>query len=203
MAVTATYHQRQSAVKLPQQFGSPARGGFTLIELMTVISIIVLLIGLLLPMLSRAAQAGRRAQCLSNLRQIGIGMMAYREDHRGLIPEVQSFPVALDQPTVMTALDHYLGTRRVWQCPSDDDYFLNYGSSYEYFLGYYLLLTPDQSHKNQLLARLERMPDLAFVMLDAKGWHPAGPGGSGRHALFLDGHVDWFRVPDDVEALAP
>lgn len=55
--------------------------GFTLIELLVVISIIALLVGILLPALGAARESGRRAKCLSNLHQIGIGMAAYGADN--------------------------------------------------------------------------------------------------------------------------
>lgn len=55
--------------------------GFTLIELLVVISIITLLIGILLPVLSSARAATRSANCLSNLRQIGIGTGIYTNEH--------------------------------------------------------------------------------------------------------------------------
>jgi len=60
--------------------------GFTLIELLVVISIIALLLGLLLPALSRAREASRNAACANNLKQIGTGMELYADDSRGVYP---------------------------------------------------------------------------------------------------------------------
>lgn len=56
------------------------RRGFTLVELLVVVAIVALLIGLLLPALRRARDAGRAAACLSNERQIGIAWGAYLAD---------------------------------------------------------------------------------------------------------------------------
>lgn len=60
---------------------------FTLIELLVVISIISLLVALLLPTLATARDAGRNAQCLSNLHQQSIVWAMYTEDYRSYFPK--------------------------------------------------------------------------------------------------------------------
>jgi prepilin-type N-terminal cleavage/methylation domain-containing protein/prepilin-type processing-associated H-X9-DG protein len=61
------------------------RKGFTLIELLVVIAIIAVLIALLLPAVQAAREAGRRASCVNNLKQIGLGLANY-ESANGSLP---------------------------------------------------------------------------------------------------------------------
>jgi len=64
----------------------PRRGGFTLVELLVVIGIIAVLIGILMPVLSKARAQANRVVCMSNIKQLYNGILMYCNDNKGYLP---------------------------------------------------------------------------------------------------------------------
>jgi prepilin-type N-terminal cleavage/methylation domain-containing protein len=61
-------------------------GGFSLIELLVVISVIALLSAILFPVFAQAREAARRTTCLSNLRQLATAHQLYVQDYDEVLP---------------------------------------------------------------------------------------------------------------------
>lgn len=103
--------------------GQRARGpqsGFTLIELLVVIAVITLLAAILFPVFSRVRENARRAACLSNARQLGLGLMQYNQDYDGRFPTMKygGDSVANGYQTWDDAVYPYVRSNNVYICPN-------------------------------------------------------------------------------------
>lgn len=188
------------------------KAGFTLIELLVVIAIINILAGMLLPSLTRAREQGRRAVCLSNLRNIGQALTMYASENDGFFPPEDSSPTEANDLDLL--YPSYLDNAEVFWCPSDavkpatfrPEVESKYASNWSY--GY---LGKVQEPGGTL--RLRRDSDPSFVRIDVDGEMVetpplAGDDGcglgtvtterpnhtGGGNLLFTDGHVRFTQM---------
>jgi len=106
--------------------------GFTLIELLVVIAIIAILAAILFPVFAQARESARKAACLSNTKQLGLGIMMYVQDYDEMYPcnnwdtpplgTIDNDSRDPKYPAAITWMWHvmpYMKNRQILVCPSD------------------------------------------------------------------------------------
>jgi prepilin-type processing-associated H-X9-DG protein len=114
---------------------SRSRAALTLVELLVAVSVILILLAILLPVISRAREQARRVICASNLHQIAIAWTAYAHANNGLLPAAAEGGITRPHDFLVwylpitqekldsSALAPYLGrplNPAIFRCPSDD-----------------------------------------------------------------------------------
>jgi prepilin-type N-terminal cleavage/methylation domain-containing protein/prepilin-type processing-associated H-X9-DG protein len=139
LTAQTTLHARDTAVRLTKK-----PSGFTLVELLVVIVIILLLAGILYPVFATVRAKANQVKCSSQLRQIGLGILMYAGDHDETLPigAYDTLPaptVAQPHPTQLIRVDwrnalyngRYVKSVDLFICPSVlvQDYRASYGAN--------------------------------------------------------------------------
>jgi prepilin-type N-terminal cleavage/methylation domain-containing protein len=165
--------------RIPAPRGSGvARAGFTLVELLVVIGIVVVLVGILVPVVGRARASGQSMTCLSNLRQIFTAFGLYAHANKDTFPDP-----AVTQESWESMIRDYVGARDVYHCPSDGGLFDKLRSSYDW---------RDTGHAETTIAGRPfaiRRTDAVIVFDALPDWH-------------LPGQINALRANGSVESLA-
>lgn len=174
---------------------------FTLVELLAVLAIITVLAGIAFPIVGQIQLAGKKTECLSNMRQIGLGLQLYANDNQGNFPET-THTRDLDQSWISTLAPYIGDLDKVRICPADPKgrQRLKAGGT-SYTLNSFLFV-PKYSPFGELiepaLNNFRRIPEpsrtyLAFNISDST---PVGPTNDHTHS---DRWTSWNAVTADIE----
>ncbi len=97
------------------------RHGFTLIELLVVIAIIAILAAILFPVFARAREKARQTSCLSNIKQLALGMLMYASDYDERLSASHWGTFDVPRSTWRGSIYPYVRNIQLYTCPSKPD----------------------------------------------------------------------------------
>ncbi len=103
----------------PSHRHTATRTAFTLIELLVVIAIIAILAAILFPVFGQARERARMTSCLSNVKQLGLGILQYAQDYDDLLPVVGTN--SQKRGPWMLQVFPYVKSTQIYSCPSLGD----------------------------------------------------------------------------------
>lgn len=118
--------QKHITLRAKRSAFTSGKTGFTLIELLVVIAIIAILAAILFPVFAKAREKARQTSCLSNMKQLGLGIKMYAQDYdESRVPGWiwPSNPAIADaeRRTWRSLILPYVKNRQVYVCPSNDE----------------------------------------------------------------------------------
>ena len=137
-----------------REHASSRRRAFTLIELLVVIAIIAVLIALLLPAVQAAREAARRAQCVNNLKQLGLGVQNYISQQGAFPPLFTNFSANPSAPTALSS-GHWMLSWAVSILPTFEQQALFSATNYSFGADQAENLTVSQSRIGGLICPSE------------------------------------------------
>ncbi len=200
----ACQEQQDRQPNRADKHATPRRAAaFTLIELLTVMGIIAVLAAMLLPAFSGAKRRAHAAACISNLRQLGLGLSLYVEDNQNHFPNC-AWPLPSQGtnqpplPPITTTLMPYLKAKDVFRCPADRVIFLAEQTSYEWN-GWLNGASYDRPEDwsdvtKSLVDQLFGGRFFTPLMGDAAVFHPASGAWMGKNAVYFDGRVEKVKL---------
>ncbi|HZO87508.1 MAG TPA: DUF1559 domain-containing protein [Chthonomonadaceae bacterium] len=210
-------------MRLSQSERAPQRA-FTLIELLVVIAIIAVLAAILFPVFAQAREKARQTVCLSNMKQIALGIYMYAQDYD------ETLPTTADDGRLswIDQIVPYVKNDQIRRCPSDSGFALHpehkssYGVNNYFGLGMSLaaISTPsDTIYAAELVGENEddhfhpmywgNVPDNDWAWRNGKPTEVAyARHNGGANYAFLDNHAKWLRFemtynPPAVNAYVP
>lgn len=181
---------------------------FTLLELLVVIVIIGIIAALLAPAVGKARQGAKKSQCANNLREIGIAVHLYIDDHDYKFPRTDTGGTS---PYWFDYLLAYIDDNNVMKCPSYDDHVTRSPLAQSYAYNEYLSMVDINdvlSSSYCMIATDSRITGKQVITTAYGGYGlrittthyisyteiPGDRHSHGTNVLFVDGHVSWYRT---------